>query len=301
MTGRIWISGGEPGVADAVERSAASAGMPVRRAGKDGEPTPVAGDVVIDLGLVPAEAIAEVTLAEQERRRAEEWAARLPAGTRVVRASVFGAQPDAPTRLQRAHGGAERAYRAAGVELVALRVGLLLGPVGLSACLLRLVERSFVIPLPGLSRAKLEPVALDDFALYCVRAATATEALDDVYDLSCGEVVTGELLVRLLVDTLGHRRWILSIPGFARSPVARLLARPSYPARFVLRDLEVMGRGLLPLRLNAWKHLAVEPRSLREGLALAAGMAAPLRKKGEGRYGAWRAPEKKGILWRRKR
>jgi uncharacterized protein YbjT (DUF2867 family) len=301
VTGRIWILGGEPGVADAVERSAASAGLAVCREGQPGEPAPIAGDAVIDLGLVPARAIAEVSLAEQERRRAEEWAARLPADMRVVRASAFGARPDAPTRLQRAHGAAEDVYRSAEVELVALRVGLLLGPVGLAACLRRAVERSVVIPLPGLSRAKFEPVALEDFALYCVRAATATEALDDAYDLSCGEVVTGELLVRLLVDTLGHRRWILSLPGFARPSVARLFGRPSYPARFVLRDLEVMGRGLLPLRLNAWKHLAVEPRSLREGLALAAGMAAPLRKKGEGRYGAWHAPEKKGILWRRKR
>ena len=106
---------------------------------------------------------------------------------------------------------------------------------------------------------------------------------------------------KLLVETLGHRRWILPLPGFARGAVAHALGRPRYPARFVLRDLEALARGLLPLHLNAYKHLAVEPRGLREGLALAAGMVVPLRKKGEGRYGAWHAPEKKGILWRRKK
>lgn len=301
MTGRIWIFGGEPGVADAVEACATSAGLPVLRGQEGAGPVPHGADVIIDLGTVPGRAVEGISLEEQERQRARELADRLPAGAAVVRASVFGAQVEAPTALQRAHGGAEAVFRAAGARLVALRVGLLLGPVGFAACLLRVIERSFVVPVPGLSRARFEPVALDDFALYCVRAATATEELDEAYDLSCGEVVTGELLARLLVDTLGHRRWILSLPGFARGAIAHALGRPAYPSRFVLRDLEALARGLLPLHLNAWKHLAVEPRGLREGLALAAGMVVPLRKKGEGRYGAWHAPEKKGILWRRKK
>jgi hypothetical protein len=64
--------------------------------------------------------------------------------------------------------------------------------------------------------------------------------------------------------------------------------------------LDMLSAGALPRGTKAWDHFQVRPISLRQALADAAGMIIPLRRRGEGKFHDWRAPQKKGILWSRR-
>jgi uncharacterized protein YbjT (DUF2867 family) len=299
VSGTIWVIGGDPALADAVTEAAAE--RPVRRldleAGEEVRP----GDAVIDLGLAPDEVPPGDALPAAERSRCEALVSRVPAGVRIVRGSVLGAAADAPASLQRASAAAEEALASAGHDVVRLRTGILLGSGGLVGALRGTIERSPVIPFPAIGRVKFEPLAAEDLARYCIEAATAAGPLDPVYDLGCGEILTAGLLVKGLAENLGLRRWIVPVPGMPVSAFAPLYATSEFPRPAVAHWLETLRRGLLPRRVNAWKHFSVEPIELRFALAQATGMMIPLRKRGEGRFAAWKKPEKKGILWTKRK
>ena len=178
---------------------------------------------------------------------------------------------------------------------------MLLGDCGLVGVLRRAIESLPVVAVAGISQSKLEPLALTDFARYCVEAASAPGPFGDVYDLGCGEILTGGLLTRGLADNLGVSRWILPAPGWLRGPAARILGSGDFPAVAVDCALEALASGLLPRRMSAWEDFEVQPMELRDALARAVGMIYPLRQQKEGRFANWRSPGKKGILWSKRR
>jgi len=295
VTIRLVLAGGEPGVRQAVAAAAADAGHGVRTDAS----APGAGEALVDLGLPPEEWPPGRELVEAEAERAARLAAAVARRGRVVRASVLGADSARPTTWQRAQLAAESAHRAGRADVVVLRAGVLLQPAGITGAFRRLVERSRVVPVVGRD-AKLEPIGVGDFAKYCVAAATVDGPLDEIYDVGCGEILTGALLVRGLADSLGLSRWIVPVP-FATLPwLAAALATEELPRAAAARMLETIAGGLLARRMNAWRHFAVRPAGIRAGLALATGMIVPVRPPGEGRFREWRAPRKKGILWRKK-
>ena len=301
MSPALWIAGGEPALRRAVEEAAASESIIVRDH-TDGGAALDEGDVLLDLGLPPAEMVGGVDLVESERKRAESIRAALPDAARVIRWSVFGADPEARTVLRKANGVAEATYRERRPDVVALRTGPVLGECGFSLGVRRAVERLWIVPLPAGPTTKLEPVAIEDFAAYAVAAATADSPLEPVYDLTCGEMMTNDLFVKGLAENLGLRRWVVPVPSFLRGVLAPLFASKEFPAPAVVAWWECFAEGrLLPRHLKAWEHFDVKPIEMRLAMANATGMAIPLRKKGEGRFGAWKKPEKKGILWRKSR
>jgi len=293
----IHIVGGERVVREAMARAAAEREREARVVVGDGVGELPEGDVLVDLGLPPRDWPAGEALVGAERERVAGLARAVPAGGRVVRGSVLGAGSDAPTVLQRAQGAAEEAWRGAGVRAVAMRPGILLGDCGLVRGMRRMVERFRLVLIPGVGDAKLEPLLVDDFAAYCVEATITEGALEAAYDLGCGEILTGGLLARDLADNLGLSRWVLGVPGFLAAVLVPALSHPDFPGIAVRRTLEALAGGLLPRGNAAWTTFPVQPADLRESMAAAAGMDYPIRKRGQGRFGAWRAPKRTGILW----
>jgi len=165
----------------------------------------------------------------------------------------------------------------------------------LAGGLRRVVEASKIVMLPGVWKSKLEPLLVDDLGRYCVEAAVTEEPLDGAYDLGCGELLTGGLLTRGIADNLGVSRWVWSVPALFRGAMARALAGPAFPAAAARHWLDALAGGLLPRGVGAWKAFRVQPVELRTAMAYGVGMKYGLRS-AKGRFGAWRAPERKGIL-----
>lgn len=297
----IVVVGGEARVREAVADAAREAGREARLVPEAGAPELHAGETVVDLGLPPRDWPAGEALVAAEAERARAVAGAAGTGGRAVRVSVLGAEAGAGTPLQRAQHEAEEAWRASAARAVVLRAGILLGDCGLAAGLRRVVERSKIVPLPGVCDARLEPLLVDDLARYCVEAATAESRFDHAYDLGCGEILTGGLLARGLADNLGVGRWVWALPGFLRGAMAGALSTPELPPSAVRHWLLALSGGMLPRGVGAWKAFQVRPLDLRTAMAFGVGMRYPLRNAGKGRFGAWSAPERKGVLWSRGR
>lgn len=297
---RIWIVGGEKSVRAAVAAAAERAGVELASCGEDvAALAPSAVDRVVDLGLPPREWVV-ADLVEREEERARRVLERASGCTRLVRASVLGASAKGAGRLRCAAGAVEEALLASDVPTVALRVGVLLGDCGLTAVLRRCVERSKLVLVPGIDRARLEPLALTDFADYCVHAATAPDVPEAAYELGCGELLTGGLLVSHLADNLGLSRWCAPMPPVASHLVAALGAHDERPRAAVGLWLDMLSRGALPRGTKAWDDFPVRPIALHQAMADATGMILPVRRRGQGRFEEWRTPQKKGILWSRR-
>jgi uncharacterized protein YbjT (DUF2867 family) len=291
----IVVAGGEPRVREAVLAAAEEAETPARALPEGASPELTGEDALVDLGLPPAQCPAGDALAAAEAQRAAALAAATGAPRRVVRVSVIGAGAGARTPLQRAQHAAEEAWRHGPATVTVLRPGILLGDCGLAGGLRRVVEASKIVPLPGVWRAKLEPLLVDDLGRYCVDAAVAEEPKEGAFDLGCGELLTGGLLARGIADNLGVSRWVWSVPGLFRGAVVGGFAGPAFPAAAVRHWLDALAGGLLPGGVGAWKAFRVQPVDLRLAMAYGVGMKYGLRS-AKGRFGAWKAPERKGIL-----
>lgn len=256
------------------------------------------GDVhaLVDLGLPPDEWAAAADPVAAEASRAEELVARYAGVGRTVRVSSLGAAAESPSRFKRAAAAAEAVY---GDRAVILRVGLLLGEFGLCEAIRRKVEKWPVFPVPSLALARLEPLDSRDLAAYCLAAATTDAGLEARYDLGCGEMLTGELVVRHMADNLGVNRLLLPVPPFLRGAVAAWLQTEDAPAVWI-QDCLVAMQGWLPRSMKAYEHFSVQPFDLREGFARASGMHIPLRDRDEGneRF-QWKSPKRRGVLWRK--
>ncbi|MEZ5066394.1 MAG: hypothetical protein R3B81_16830 [bacterium] len=296
----IRVEGGEPALAELVARVARESGHDVRSGNGDG-PVPAA---VVDLGAPARELAAAPDPVRHVTARSRAIRTAAPPAARVVTLSHLGAHPGSDSWLLRAAAAAEAEAAGRGVVL---RVGLLLGEVGFVAAVRRRVESTKVFPVPGFADTRLEPLDAEDCARYCVEAAVTVRALDDVYELGCGEMISGELLVQDLAGNLGLSRWTLPLPRAFRRPAATWLATPDLPARWIDAYLRALP-SFLPRRMNAWEHFEVDPIDLRTALARAAGMSFPRRRRraggdddeGAGRFD-WKRPGKRGILWTRSR
>ena len=186
-----------------------------------------------------------------------------------------------------------------GDRAVILRVGLLLGEFGLCEAIRRKVEKWPVFFVPSLAIARLEPLDSRDLAAYCLEAVTTAADLEPRYDLGCGEMLTGELVVRHMADNLGVNRLLLPVPPFGRGPVAAWLQTEDAPAPWI-QDCLVAMHGWLPRSMKAYEDFAVRPFDLREGFARASGMHIPLREREDSKERfQWKSPKRRGVLWRK--
>ena len=304
MSRTVRVLGGERAVVEAVVAAGAALEPPVPVvpvAAIDASTAAAADEAIVDLGLPPREWPAGEALVAAEGERATAIARAVRAGTRLVRVSMLGAGADEAAALLRAQAAAEDALGDSPARIVVLRAGLVLGDCGLSVGLRRALRRLPIVPLPALEIARLEPLALSDLARYAVAAATGEGPFAERYELGCGEVFTGGLYARGLAENLGLRRLVLPAVLFPPRLVAPLYASDEFPGAAVAHLLEALRRGLRPKGVGAWEDFDVQPVELRFALAAAAGMTIPLRGGGEGRFGAWKKPAKKGILWTKPR
>src|SRR6185437_12064118 len=133
----------------------------------------------------------------------------------VVHVSALGASDKAPSRYLRSKAAGEAALRLASAEVpwTVLRPSVIFGEddrfLNLFADLVKLFP---IVPLAA-SRARFQPIWVEDVARCCIEALGNPAAYDAGFDLCGPRVYTLEELVRFVAATLGLNRAIVSLPA----------------------------------------------------------------------------------------
>ena len=150
---------------------------------------------------------------------------------RLLHVSALHADANGPSQYLRSKGEGEAALRAAGdaLDLTIFRPSVIFGPddafLNLFARLQRLAP---VMPL-GNTRARFQPVYVEDVAEAIVASLDRSEAFGQAYCCCGPRVYTLAELVRYVGEQIGRPRPILALPEALARPQAGLPAPPPNP------------------------------------------------------------------------
>ena len=150
----------------------------------------------------------------QDRAAARNFgaAARAAGVRRIVYVGGLGAQAGLSRHLRSRHETGE-VLREAGVPVVELRSGIVLGPGSLSFELIRaLVERLPVMVCPSWVRTPTQPIALADLVAYLVAVLDLPPGESRVYEVGGADVVSYADIMREYARQRGLRRWLIPVP-----------------------------------------------------------------------------------------
>ncbi len=150
----------------------------------------------------------------QDRAAARNFgaAARAAGVRRIVYVGGLGAEAGLSRHLRSRHETGE-VLREAGVPVVELRSGIVLGPGSLSFELIRaLVERLPVMICPSWVRTPTQPIALADLVAYLVAVLDLPPGESRVYEVGGADVVSYADIMREYARQRGLRRWLIPVP-----------------------------------------------------------------------------------------
>jgi uncharacterized protein YbjT (DUF2867 family) len=139
----------------------------------------------------------------------------------MVQVSAIGADPKAPARYARSKAAGEAAVLAAMPQATILRPSLVIGPEdGFFNRFARMAQISPALPLVDGGRARFQPLVVHDLVAAIMAALEQPQAAGQVYELGGPTIYSFKELLRMTLEGLGQRRWLLPLP----LPVARLQA-----------------------------------------------------------------------------
>jgi NADH dehydrogenase len=149
---------------------------------------------------------------------------------RLLYMSALGTRPAAPSRFHQSRWSAEQAVRGSGLDWTIMRPSLVFGPGDYFVSLhLRLLRRLPALPIIGDGRQLLQPIALDDLALACVRACERPITYGQTYDAVGPLRLRLAALLDLIMELVGVRRPKLHLPLVLAHIGAPLLERQGNP------------------------------------------------------------------------
>ena len=150
----------------------------------------------------------------QDRAAARNFgaAARSAGVRRIVYVGGLGARAGLSRHLRSRHETGEL-LREAGVPVVELRSGIVLGAGSLSFELIRaLVERLPVMVCPAWVRTPTQPIALADLVAYLVAVLDLPPGESRVFEVGGADVVSYADIMRGYARQRGLRRWLIPVP-----------------------------------------------------------------------------------------
>jgi len=132
---------------------------------------------------------------------------------RLVHISGIGADARSTSAYIRARGEGEDAVRAAFPGATIVRPSAMFGPDdALLTTLIGLVRRLPIVPLFGDGGAQLQPVHVDDVAAAVASLVAAFDSPAPTHELGGPEVLSYRALLERVMDHVGRRRALLSVP-----------------------------------------------------------------------------------------
>lgn len=178
----------------------------------------------------------------------------------LVHVSALGAAADSAAAYARSKAAGEAAVREAFPEAVILRPSVVFGPEDdFFNRFAEMARFSPALPLVGGGGTRFQPVYVGDVARAVVRALTDPGCSGKVYELGGPRVYTFKEILELLLETIGRKRLLVSLPfGLARLQATFLELLPQPPLTrdqvALLRSDNVVSPGALGLG-----DLGIEP------------------------------------------
>lgn len=184
---------------------------------------------------------------------------------RFVYMSGAGADPVSEKTWYRAKGLAERAIAGSDIDHAIIRPSWGYGPEDRALNrFAQIAKLSPVVPQPGASIQRIQPIFVGDIALVVARVFER-EAFNDVYEIGSREVMTMNEVIHTLLEVMGKKRVVIPVPAplvkAATAPLKLLPRPPMTPSgiEFAIQE------GLVDISKMV-EILGVEPVPLREGL-----------------------------------
>ena len=139
---------------------------------------------------------------------------------RLVHQSALGVGPDERFPYLRSKWLGEEAVRASSLDWTILRPSVLFGDgAGFFRPIMWSLRWAPVYPLPAGGRTRFQPLAIEDLATCIVRCLRG-EQVGASLDLGGPEVLEFSEIVRVVMDALGKKRRLVSVPVWAARPFA---------------------------------------------------------------------------------
>jgi NADH dehydrogenase len=140
----------------------------------------------------------------------------------LVQVSAIGADPASPSAYGRSKGEGEAQVRAAFPGAVILRPSIVFGAEDQFFNRFGAMARLLPIMPVVAGATRFQPVFVGDVADAVVAAATRPEAAGKTYELGGPRVWSFRELLRFILDTTGHRRPLVALPGWLVQLQARI-------------------------------------------------------------------------------
>jgi uncharacterized protein YbjT (DUF2867 family) len=186
------------------------------------------------------------TIRDQRRGSIEEvdgiatWrivmAAQRAGAERFLFFSTLDASGHHRTRFHRAKAAAEQAVLESELDWTVLAPSLIYAPGDRWLTLLERLSLAPAMPLPGMGRARYQPLWAEDAAACAIAALRDPASARRRYELAGPETLSHEEIVRLVLDAFAKPKPVLKIPTPIVSRGLRLLERTLGDRAFVTWD-----------------------------------------------------------------
>jgi len=197
-------------------------------------------------------------------------AAQRAGAERFVFFSTLDASAHHRTRFHRAKALAEQAVRESDLDWTVFAPSIVYAPGDAWLTLLERLALLPVMPLPGMGRARYQPIWAEDAAA-CVLAALRTPSGErQRHELAGPDTLTHTEIVRLVLDSLDRPRPLLKVPTPIVSRTLRLLEAALGPRAFATWDeAELMECSMLAREgASDAERLGVSPKTMRAVLGV---------------------------------
>ena len=220
--------------------------------------------------LAGADALVNVSSLGQGHAGAVLEACRDSSISRAVFFSTTSVFTKLPAKSREVRTDAERRIQESSLAWTILRPTMIYGTErdrNMSR-LIRFLARAPVVPLPGQGRALIQPVYVEDLARAVVSVLGVPSTALRGYNLPGREPTPLRELVGFLIERLGRRTPILSVPLAPAAGMAALWQKTGLPPRVSREQVLRLAEDKDFAFEDARRDFGYDPRSWREGLTL---------------------------------